>query len=72
MRSSGQEIVRSEERGVSTYYHLLYPTRELLAATCVCALPAPAPVPITYTVQVLGTNAMIQTDNNYPNTAKVG
>ena len=71
VRSSGQEIVRSEERGVSTYYHLLYPTLELLAATCVCALPAPAPVPITYTVQVLGTNAMIQTDNNYPNTAKI-
>ena len=55
----------------TSYYHLLYPTLELLAATCVCALPAPAPVPITYTVQVLGTNAMIQTDNNYPNTAKI-
>ena len=62
----------------TSYYHLLYPTLELLAATCVCALPLTLTLTLTltsactYTLQVLGTNAMIQTDNNYPNTAKVG
>ena len=80
VRSSGQQTVRSEERGVSaSYYHLLHPTLELLAATCVCALPLTLTLTLTltlacastYTVQVLGTNAMIQTDNNYPNTAKI-
>ena len=55
---------------ITTAYYYLLPTCYLLGVTyCLTYNELLAILPAC---QVLGTNAMIMTDNNYPNTAKVG